>query len=89
MVSDARRACLADFGLSIPRETMSVLFSETSTKARGTLNWTAPELLPDFSRPDSNGHETRQPDYASDVYSFAMVCYEVSDQIAPLTFSYR
>ncbi|KAF7976136.1 hypothetical protein HWV62_7433 [Athelia sp. TMB] len=78
LVSDEHRACLADFGLSIPRETMSALFSETSTKARGTLNWTAPELLPDFSRSDSNGHETRQPDYASDVYSFAMGLREYS-----------
>ncbi|KAF7983227.1 hypothetical protein HWV62_23518 [Athelia sp. TMB] len=81
LVSQARRACLADFGLARPRESLSVQFTSSSTRvAGGTLNWTAPELLPDMTKPESSSYEMKQPDSACDVYSFAMVCYEVSVQ---------
>ncbi|KZP29967.1 kinase-like protein, partial [Athelia psychrophila] len=70
LVSDARRACLADFGLSVVQDTNSVRITGTSTiGAGGTLAWTAPELLFD---------DTKRPDEACDVYSFSMVCYEAS-----------
>ncbi|KAF7968676.1 hypothetical protein HWV62_29725 [Athelia sp. TMB] len=80
LVSHALRACLADFGLSLARDTVSVKFTASSMRdhgAVGTLNWTGPELLPDFHNPESIDYETRCPDQASDVYSFAMVCYEI------------
>ncbi|KAF7984219.1 hypothetical protein HWV62_16018 [Athelia sp. TMB] len=78
LVSHARRACLADFGLAIPKESISVLLTVSSTRtAGGTLHWTAPELLPDPTDPESNSHETRRPGPACDVYAFAMVCYEL------------
>ncbi|KAF7985869.1 hypothetical protein HWV62_43732 [Athelia sp. TMB] len=75
LVSHALRACLADFGLSLARDTVSVKFTASSMRdhgAVGTLNWTGPELLPDFLNPESIDYETRCPDQASDVYSFAM-----------------
>ena len=49
----------------------------TTNKTQGTLRWQAPELLPimaDFDNPDVKQYNT--PD--TDVYAFAMVCYEVS-----------
>ncbi|KZP14187.1 kinase-like protein, partial [Athelia psychrophila] len=70
LVSDARRACLADFGLSVAQDTHSVLITAASTRAAGgTLAWTAPELLLS---------DTKRPDKACDVYSFSLVCYEAS-----------
>lgn len=57
---------------------MSVLFTVvTAQPTGGTLNWTAPELLPDMTDSEADEHETRRPDPACDVYAFAMVCYEV------------
>lgn len=70
LVSDARKACLADFGLSIANDPQSVLVTTgSSTGGVGTPAWTAPELLL---------HNTKQPDEACDMYSFSMVCYEAS-----------
>lgn len=45
----------------------------------GTLRWQAPELFPDIVYPDSNDIERRTT--ATDVYSFALVCYEVSPHL--------
>ncbi|KAF7984222.1 hypothetical protein HWV62_16024 [Athelia sp. TMB] len=84
LVSHARRACLADFGLATPRESMSVLFTVvTAQPTGGTLNWTAPELLPDMTDSEADEHETRRPDPACDVYAFAMVCYEMFSGCIP------
>ena len=83
LVSHALRACLGDFGLSLAKDTASVNFTSSSMRTRatvGTLNWTGPELLPDHENPESTEYEKRRPDQASDVYSFAMVCYEVNTE---------
>lgn len=68
LVTDAGRACLADFGLS------SVSISEIIETSRlsalrtgGTLRWMSPEIL----------NETQPPNRKSDMYSFACICYEV------------
>ncbi|KZP29964.1 kinase-like protein [Athelia psychrophila] len=75
LVSNVRRACLADFGLSVAQDTNSVLITASSTRAAGgTLAWTAPELLLD---------DTKRPDEACDVYSFSMVCYEIFSGCIP------
>ena len=64
------RAYIADFGLA----TMTDSGSGTTLAAgafKGTLSWLAPELIP---------HEQvkRHHTYASDMYAFALVCYEAS-----------
>ncbi|KAF7975372.1 hypothetical protein HWV62_9703 [Athelia sp. TMB] len=86
LVSHALRACLADFGLSLAKDTASVNFTSSSMRTRGTvgtLNWTGPELLPDHANPESTEYERRRPDQASDVYSLAMVCYEIFSGCVP------
>ena len=68
---------------------MSVLFTIPTTRAAcGTLNWTAPELLPDMTDPEADDHEARRPDPACDVFAFSMVCYEASVRKLPLA-AYR
>ncbi|KAF7973304.1 hypothetical protein HWV62_15625 [Athelia sp. TMB] len=84
LVSHARRACLADFGLAIPRESTPFLLTATSTRGNcGTLNYTAPELFPDLINTESTVHESRKPDSACDVFAFAMVCYEMFSGCIP------
>jgi len=48
-----------------------------STKLGGTLRWQAPELL--LLNTDTNPHIT----FATDVYAFAMVCYEMFSGTLP------
>jgi len=71
LVTNSRRACLADFGLATAQNSRSLLEASTAThRSGGTLRWQAPELLdPD----DEDGHNS----FASDVYAYACVCYEV------------
>ncbi|KAF7980089.1 hypothetical protein HWV62_39896 [Athelia sp. TMB] len=92
LVSDARRACLADFGNSFYHDAVSARLGDTDDEFEsgflGALNWVAPELLPDLNNPDSTDYETRRPDKACDVYSFAMACYEASDQITMFSGSF-
>lgn len=69
LVDRSGRACLADFGLSsvsaakIPGWTTLLT---SMANSGGTLRWQAPELLED------------QPStFASDIYAWSCVCYEV------------
>ncbi|KAF7965095.1 hypothetical protein HWV62_45735 [Athelia sp. TMB] len=73
LVSDARRACLADFGLSFAKDTLSARSSTNVMGQIGTLRWTAPELLPDMGSKELKDRDTRRPDSATDIYSFAML----------------
>lgn len=41
----------------------------------GTLRWLAPELFPSVQ---SNVQVSRCHTFATDIYAFALVCYEVS-----------
>ncbi|KAF9443674.1 kinase-like protein [Macrolepiota fuliginosa MF-IS2] len=69
LVNDSGRACITDFGLSM------ILFDKTLPYARGqttalrggSYRWAAPELLQEGARPT----------WASDVWAFAGVCYEI------------
>ena len=63
------RACIADFGLSTITESGTATTMNGSTMI-GTLRWFAPELFPGVH---SRGHS-----FATDIYAFALVCYEVS-----------
>ena len=61
------RAYIADFGLAIVMDTESATTLIGSTII-GTPRWLAPELF------ESQAGHT----YATDIYAFALVCYEAS-----------
>ncbi|KAJ7057704.1 kinase-like domain-containing protein [Mycena amicta] len=65
LVTRSGRAVLADFGLSSITDS-KITTSGSIAKAGGTVRWQAPELF----RGNSNS-------FASDVYAFACVCYEI------------
>ncbi|KAG5637004.1 hypothetical protein H0H81_006148 [Sphagnurus paluster] len=71
LVSDAGRACLADFGLSSVVDSCGPRCPDLSSRNAegGTLRYQAPEL----NDPDHENPRT----FASDVYAFAFVCYEI------------
>jgi len=69
LVSPSMRCCIADFGLA----TLTGSGSATTLSGNaimGTPKWLAPELIP---HPEVKRHHT----YASDIYAFALVCYEL------------
>lgn len=57
------RALLGDVGLN-------VTVSDILSLSRGSVNWSAPELL--------SPHKLIKPSLASDAYAFAMTIYEAS-----------
>ncbi|KAF7974062.1 hypothetical protein HWV62_13469 [Athelia sp. TMB] len=74
LVSDAGRACLADFGLSVAKDSRPVEMTMMTTGGTGgSLNWSAPELLPDMNDFTTKGSETAKPEAPCDVYAFAMM----------------
>ncbi|KAJ7279584.1 kinase-like domain-containing protein [Mycena rebaudengoi] len=74
LVTSSGRACIADFGLSSIIDVLSVQFTNSSQSVRGgTVRYQAPELLSG----DSSNH------FASDVYAFACLCYEIFTRKLP------
>ncbi|KAJ7108599.1 kinase-like domain-containing protein [Mycena epipterygia] len=68
LVTPSRRACVADFGLSSIADALTLRFTHSTASAqRGTVRYQAPELI----LAESPNH------FASDVYAFACVCYEI------------
>ncbi|KAK7001925.1 kinase domain-containing protein [Favolaschia claudopus] len=68
LVTPSERACIADFGLSIIVNTMTLrLATSTTTNHRGTARYHAPELF----------GETAVKTFASDIYAFGCVAYEI------------
>ncbi|KAF8174668.1 kinase-like domain-containing protein, partial [Mycena galopus ATCC 62051] len=68
LITPSQRACIADFGLSSIVNAMTVQLTTSSAPTRGgTAHYQAPELFEGGS-PNS---------FASDVYGFACVCYEI------------
>ena len=63
------RACIADFGLSTMTDSGCATTMNGSTMI-GTLRWFVPELFPDAL-------VSRRHTFATDIYAFALVCYEV------------
>ena len=63
-------AYIADFGLATLTDSGSAT-TLIGVAIKGTPRWLAPELIP---------HEQvkRRHTYASDIYAFALVCYEAS-----------
>jgi serine/threonine protein kinase len=70
LISRSRRAFLADFGLATTIN--STVRNSSTFRSGGTLRWQAPELL----RDDDEVRSTNTT--ATDIYAFAMVCFEVS-----------
>jgi len=76
LISPSLRACLADFGLATARDSNPTVITDMSTnRPAGTLRWQAPELL--------GGDENSRTTFATDVYAFAMVCYEMFSGTIP------
>ncbi|KAJ7621324.1 kinase-like domain-containing protein [Roridomyces roridus] len=68
LVTPSHRACIVDLGLSALAESITLRFTQTTTRVRGgTMRYQAPELL----------KSEKQNHYGSDVYAFAHVCYEI------------
>ena len=75
LVNRSGRACLADFGLANLVDENILCWSSIQTTehhSSGTLRWQAPELI------DPPADKSARATPASDIYSFACVCYEVS-----------
>ncbi|KAK7063386.1 kinase domain-containing protein [Favolaschia claudopus] len=68
LVTPSHRACIADFGLSsLASAVTSRLAASSIQNHRGTPRYYAPELY------ERNGRNS----FASDIYAFACVCYEI------------
>ncbi|KAJ6526937.1 hypothetical protein DFH09DRAFT_1187168 [Mycena vulgaris] len=66
LVTRSGRAVLADFGLSSVTDSKILLLTTSTLKTGGTARWQAPELFTGSLN-----------SFASDVYAFACVCYEI------------
>ncbi|KAF8122546.1 kinase-like domain-containing protein [Boletus edulis] len=83
-------ACIADFGLSTLLTELGSPTFATSFRARGTLRWTAPELL-DLEVPE-NGMEEESPlapTTQSDVYSFGGIVLQILSGKVPYHYYTR
>jgi serine/threonine protein kinase len=74
LISSTGHVRLADFGISsvVDADVLRWTSLPTITRPGGTIRWMAPELI--GVEDDS---DTVRPTFASDVYSFASVAYEV------------
>ncbi|KAK7026371.1 kinase domain-containing protein [Favolaschia claudopus] len=76
LVTPSERACIADFGLSIIVNAMTLrLTTSTTANHRGTMRYNAPELF----RLGDTGVKT----FASDIYAFGCVGYEIMTSQIP------
>ncbi|THU86329.1 kinase-like protein [Dendrothele bispora CBS 962.96] len=75
LITATGRAAIADFGLSHVADSELHKWTSLSTSShsnKGTTRWLAPECL-----------EGGRINYASDVYAFACVCYEIFTGLVP------
>ena len=75
-MDDDGHARLADFGMALIAD--ATAYNYGSVHGGGAVRWKAPELLD----PEELGLPTSRPTFASDVYSFACTCVQVSVTIA-------
>ncbi|KZT30906.1 kinase-like protein [Neolentinus lepideus HHB14362 ss-1] len=68
LIDDNKRACISDFGISKFLQSHTV--TTVTTYHKGTLRWMAPEQL-------GSGDLSKARSPASDMYSFAHVCFEI------------
>lgn len=71
LINEHRQPCLTDFGISLLLQT--AVPSTTGAASTGTPGWMAPEILD----PDHLFYESGHPTLKSDIYSLAMVWWEV------------
>lgn len=71
LIDSEWNAHLADFGLAVFADGASNNYGSMSG---GAVRWLSPELID----PEQFGLQSSRPTYASDVYSFACLCIEVS-----------
>ncbi|KAF9457390.1 kinase-like domain-containing protein [Collybia nuda] len=76
LINEEWQACLADFGLAVVSD--STMGSQTSN-SHGSVRWMAPEL----HDPESFGFSRFIRTFASDIYAFGCVCFEVHTGRAP------
>lgn len=78
LVNDNAQACLSDFGLAaVMHHTSSFT---TKTAVMGSVRWMAPELLSFEGTDEAAGRPTTE----SDVYSLAMLWWEVRNNLTSL-----
>lgn len=72
LVTESKRACLADFGFSSVMDSQGLKTASLSSAlpGGGTGRFQAPELID----PQFEGSRSQ----ASDIYAFGLVCYEVT-----------
>lgn len=75
LISDDKRAMIADFGISSIAMTIPI----SSAEAGGTLNWMAPELVTS----EDLGKTPITPE--CDIWSFGCVCFEISTGEIPFS----
>ncbi|KAJ7895143.1 kinase-like domain-containing protein [Mycena olivaceomarginata] len=74
LITPSGRACICDFGVSSIADAATLGFTHSTANAQGgSARYQAPEVLSG----ESSNH------YASDVYAFACVCYEILTEKAP------
>ena len=69
LISHDGRAVLSDFGIS--RLLVNNITVEGTTSFKGSMRWTAPELIVPPNEPQAHSFQTM----ASDVWAFGMVIY--------------
>ncbi|KAF9447813.1 kinase-like protein [Macrolepiota fuliginosa MF-IS2] len=73
LISNDKRALIADFGISH----VAMGTGGLTASFRGTINWSAPELFTVNDGEVFNDETYVRPTTASDIWSFGCVCYEV------------
>ncbi|OCH94856.1 kinase-like protein [Obba rivulosa] len=73
LVNRERKACLADFGLASFSHDSKLTVLATRSAYVGSMRWTAPEIMD----PEHFGLQRAQLDRRTDMYSLAMVMWEV------------
>ncbi|KAI0938532.1 hypothetical protein AcW1_001757 [Taiwanofungus camphoratus] len=74
LINADRRACLTDFGLTaVTYDPDTVNAMSTTSTVNGSTRWMAPEIL----YPEQAGLEKARSSLESDIYSLAMVVWEV------------
>lgn len=80
LVNDKLHACLTDFGLTaVTYDANTVNAISTSSSVNGSVRWMAPEVF----NPEQAGLERARPLPESDIYSFAMVIWEIFTGCVP------
>ncbi|KAF8129311.1 kinase-like domain-containing protein [Boletus edulis] len=91
LIHESGRACIADFGLSMLLTELGASTFATSFHARGTLRWTAPELL-DLEVPEDDVDDDSPRVSAttqSDVYSFGSIMFQILSGKVPYHYYKR